>query len=68
MTDENKALAKRWLNDLWGGGDYALVHELHASDYVRYDSPFPINNPDDYLRFIKVSETPSITLRSPWKI
>jgi steroid delta-isomerase-like uncharacterized protein len=30
-----------------------LVHELHASEYVRHDSPFPINNPDDYLRFIR---------------
>lgn len=54
MTEDIRELSKRWLMDFWSKGDYSLAHELHAPDYVRHDSPFPINNPDAYVQFIEI--------------
>ena len=33
-TEDNKALAKRWLEEVWNQGDLSLVDELIAANYV----------------------------------
>lgn len=53
MVEQNKQIAKRWLLEFWSG-DMSLAHELHAPDYFRHDSPFPIENPDAYVKFILI--------------
>jgi steroid delta-isomerase-like uncharacterized protein len=35
----NKAVAERWLNEIWIGGKLALVDELVAPDYVHHSTP-----------------------------
>ena len=50
--EQNKELAKRWLLEFWNG-DMSLAHELHAPNYFRHDSPFPIENPDAYVQWIQ---------------
>ena len=52
MTKENKALAVRWLNELWSEGDYDVADEIFASDYVRHDASTPVSGPDGYKNFI----------------
>ncbi len=37
-TEQNKAILRQWLCEMWGGGDLALVDELASSEYV-YDAP-----------------------------
>jgi steroid delta-isomerase-like uncharacterized protein len=63
VTVDIRKKAEQWLIDFWSKGDYSLAHELHAADYVRHDSPFPINNPDAYVQFIQIyrSAFPDLT-------
>lgn len=35
--DENKALVRRFYDEVWAGGDVAFAHEVFADDYVRHD-------------------------------
>ncbi len=36
-TEQNKAILRQWLCEMWGGGDLALVDELASAEYV-YDA------------------------------
>jgi predicted ester cyclase len=42
-TESNKAIARRWHTDLWGGGDLdralALAEQIVAADYVDHAMP-----------------------------
>ncbi len=40
-TEENKALAKRWIYEVWNKGDLSLIDELIAPDYVLHDPTNP---------------------------
>ncbi len=40
-TEDNKALAKRWLEEVWNQGDLSLVDELIAANYVLHDPTRP---------------------------
>ena len=40
-TEDNKALAKRWLEEVWNQGDLSLVDELNAANYVLHDPTRP---------------------------
>jgi steroid delta-isomerase-like uncharacterized protein len=57
MIERNKEIARRWLLEFWNG-DLSMAHELHAPDYTRHDSPFPINDPDAYVQYIQIIRTP----------
>ena len=35
--EENKALARRWTEELWGRGELKVADEIIAPDYVRHD-------------------------------
>jgi steroid delta-isomerase-like uncharacterized protein len=53
-TEENKAIARRWSEDLWSRGNLAVADEIIASEYVRHDpgDPFPARGPEDVKRIV----------------
>lgn len=40
-AEDNKALAKRWLDEVWNEGDLSLIDELIAPEYVLHDPTRP---------------------------
>ncbi|MFL5806962.1 MAG: ester cyclase [Roseiflexaceae bacterium] len=55
-TEQNKAIARRWTEELWGQGQLAVADEIIAPDYVRHDpgDPFPAVGPDDVKRIVSM--------------
>lgn len=53
-TEQNKATARRWSEELWNKGNLAVADEIIAADYVRHDpgDPFPAKGPDDVKRIV----------------
>jgi len=53
-TEQNKATARRWSEELWGKGNLAVADEIIAADYVRHDpgDPFPARGPEDVKRIV----------------
>ena len=39
MSEENKALARRYLEEVWDKGNVALIDELFTTDFVRHGPP-----------------------------
>src|SRR5262245_49911902 len=54
IEERNKAVARRWTEELWGAGDLAVADEIIAPDYVRHDAgdPFPARGPADVKRIV----------------
>jgi steroid delta-isomerase-like uncharacterized protein len=54
MTEQNKAIALRWSQELWGQGHLGVADEIVAPDYVRHDpgDPFPAQGPEDVKRIV----------------
>src|SRR5215467_2463392 len=52
--EQNKAMARRWSEELWGKGNLAVADEIIAPDYVRHDpgDPFPARGPEDVKRIV----------------
>jgi steroid delta-isomerase-like uncharacterized protein len=44
-TEENKAIARRWSEEVWGKGNLAAIDELLATDFV-FNYPAPGATPD----------------------
>jgi steroid delta-isomerase-like uncharacterized protein len=40
-TEENKALAQRWIEEAWNKGDLTIVEELIAPNYILHDPTRP---------------------------
>jgi steroid delta-isomerase-like uncharacterized protein len=53
-TEQNKAAARRWGQELWGKGDLSVADEIIAPEYVRHDpgDPFPARGPEDVKRIV----------------
>lgn len=53
-TDQNKAIARRWSEELWSRGNLAVADEIIAPDYERHDpgDPFPARGPQDVKRIV----------------
>ena len=53
-AEENKAIARRRSEELWGRGNLAVADEIVAPDYVRHDpgAPFPARGPEDVKRLV----------------
>ena len=53
-TEQHKATARRWSEELWGKGNLAVADEIIARNYVRHDpgDPFPAHGPDDVKRIV----------------
>jgi hypothetical protein len=64
--EENKAIVRRWSEELWSQGDLAVVDELVSPDYVRHDpgDPFPARGRDDIKRLVGMLRTmlPDLTI------
>jgi len=58
-TEKNKALARRWSEELWSRGNLAVADEIIAADYVRHDpgDPFPAHGPNDVKRIVTMLRT-----------
>lgn len=41
MSEENKAIARRWVEELWGQGHVEVADEIIAADYSVHDSGTP---------------------------
>jgi steroid delta-isomerase-like uncharacterized protein len=52
--EQNKAMVRRWSEELWSQGNLAVADEIVASDYVRHDpgDPFPARGPEDVKRIV----------------
>lgn len=44
-VEANKALYRRWINDVWSAGQVTLIDELHTTDYIDH-SGLPGVSPD----------------------
>jgi steroid delta-isomerase-like uncharacterized protein len=49
----NKALVKRWLQELWDEGDFSVAGELLSADFTRHSAEHPANDPDAYIAIIR---------------
>ena len=58
-NERNKALARRWSEELWSRGNLAVADEIIAADYVRHDpgDPFPARGPEDVKRIVTMLRT-----------
>ncbi len=52
--EQNKAIARRWSEQLWSQGDLAVADAIVAPDYIRHDAgdPFPARGPEDVKRIV----------------
>ena len=55
-TDQNKAIARRWSEELWSRGNLAVADEIIAPGYERHDpgDPFPARGPADVKRIVQM--------------
>ena len=54
--EENKAIVRRWSEELWSQGKLDVADEIVAPDYVRHDpgDPFPARGPEDVKRLVSM--------------
>ncbi len=59
FTEQNKATARRWSEELWGRGNLEIADEIIAPNYVRHDpgDPFPARGPEDVKRIVVMLRT-----------
>jgi predicted SnoaL-like aldol condensation-catalyzing enzyme len=59
FTEQNKATARSWSEELWGRGNLAIADEIIAPNYVRHDpgDPFPARGPEDVKRIVVMLRT-----------
>ena len=57
--EQNKEMARRWSEELWGKGNLAVADEIIAPEYVRHDpgDPFPARGPEDVKRIVTMLRT-----------
>ncbi len=50
----NKAIVRRWSEELWGSGAMDVADQIVSADYVRHDpgDPFPARGPEDVKRIV----------------
>jgi steroid delta-isomerase-like uncharacterized protein len=65
-TERNKAIARRWSEELWSRGELPVADEIVSPDYVRHDpgDPFPARGPEDVKRIVTMlrSMLPDLTI------
>ena len=56
--DENRALARRGLDEVWSGGDLSVVDEIYASSYVFRDADRPeVKGLDEFKQTVAMYRT-----------
>jgi predicted ester cyclase len=53
FMEDTKEIARRWIDELWNKGNFAVSDELIAPDYLRHDAQLPIRGRESYLDFIR---------------
>jgi steroid delta-isomerase-like uncharacterized protein len=53
QEEAKRALVRRWLSELWDGGNYAAAEELLAPDFRRHSEGFPAVGPEAYAAIVK---------------
>ena len=54
-VEQNKSLARRWLEEVWGKGDMATVDELAGPDFVWHWAPPGLaSDLEGYKRFMRM--------------
>jgi len=41
MSEQNQAVARRWLEEAWNLGSVGVLDEICADDYIEYDPAYP---------------------------
>jgi steroid delta-isomerase-like uncharacterized protein len=49
----NKALVKRWLEELWNQGNFVVAEELLSPDFQRHSEGYPASGPHAYAAIVK---------------
>jgi steroid delta-isomerase-like uncharacterized protein len=57
--ETNKAIARRWSEELWTQGRLYVADEIVAPDYVRHDpsDPVPVSGPEGVKRLVTMVRT-----------
>lgn len=64
--EENKALARRWGEEIWGKANLAAIDELLATDFVfNYPVPGATPNLEDYKQTVTQWCTPFADIECP---
>ncbi len=53
-TEENKALSRRLIEEVWNQGNLAVIDELTAPNYVDHDPTGPIQGPEGMKQFVSM--------------
>ncbi len=53
-TEENKALSRRLIEEVWNQGNLAVIDELTAPNYVDHDPTRPIHGPEGMKQFVSM--------------
>ncbi len=53
-TEENKALSRRLIEEVWNQGNLAVIDELIAPNYVDHDPTGPIQGPEGMKQFVSM--------------
>ena len=63
--EENKAIARRWMEEVWGKGSLAAVDELCAPDFVWHWAPPGVaSDREGYKQNVTMSFAPFADIRS----
>ena len=50
-TEKNKAIARRWSNEIWNNGNVDIIDELYADDFVSHYPGFPTADRESYKQW-----------------
>ena len=56
-TEENKAIVRRVMEEVWQKGNLAVVDELIAPAFVFHDPNFEVHGPDGFKEMVTASRT-----------
>ena len=59
MAEQNKAVVRRVIEEVWNGGNLAVVDEVVAAGYVGHDPGFPqpIRGPEGFKQWVMTART-----------
>jgi hypothetical protein len=51
-TEDNKALSRRYYEEVWNGGNTALLDELMAENHVNHAPPTPVLGREAFKQYV----------------
>ncbi len=56
--EENKAIVRRFVEEVWNKGDLTVIDDLFATNYVNHDPNRPeVLDPESYKQWVVISRT-----------